>query len=395
MTAETLGLPEALEPPPTDFALAPPAPPAVIEEPPTDALPSPAAAETGFDMVAVEPVVSAADAPPAEPAVPETGFDLVPVEPVVSATEAPPAEPTPAETGFDVGAVEPAAEAPPTSSVPESTDSSGVGAAAGAVEPDEPPAVVVELDLSGVTTADRSEDETTTEEKATQAPGEVTSIRSADDSGAAPMEPAAEPAVAETPPESGLPVAAGGAPAMSVEPALFAEEEAAFEAAPTAPDPATTLKVARVEEHPAPEVVEAPVPEFPAEIEPPPAAASVAEEPAPPAEPPAEILAAVDRFNRRHQVVFEGLRREIGAGARNFVLTCMRRLGAGGAAFEGFTPDKTGAFDREAIARRLAELSPEDPHAALEALIGLELSLVRDLIEPARLQNIEHALGEV
>ncbi len=106
---------------------------------------------------------------------------------------------------------------------------------------------------------------------------------------------------------------------------------------------------------------------------------------------PAELLAAVDRFNGRHRVVFEGLRREIGAGVRNFVLTCAHRLGAAGAPFEGLAPDKTGVFDRDALARGVLQRASGDA-SRLEDLITFELNLVRDLMAPSRLAVIEEAL---
>ncbi len=106
---------------------------------------------------------------------------------------------------------------------------------------------------------------------------------------------------------------------------------------------------------------------------------------------PAELLAAVDRFNGRHRVVFESLRREIGAGVRNFVLTCAHRLGAAGALFEGLAPDKTGVFDREALARGVLQRASGDA-SRLEDLITFELNLVRDVMAPSRLAAIEDAL---
>ncbi|RMG47171.1 MAG: hypothetical protein D6718_04385, partial [Acidobacteria bacterium] len=105
------------------------------------------------------------------------------------------------------------------------------------------------------------------------------------------------------------------------------------------------------------------------------------------------VYELVDRFNRRHRVVYRQLRIEIGAGIRNYVRTCLRKLGDRGRVFGDLLPDDTGAFPREALARKLAR-SPLGPSAdALEPLIETELSLVRDLLPPARMREIDEALA--
>ncbi len=96
------------------------------------------------------------------------------------------------------------------------------------------------------------------------------------------------------------------------------------------------------------------------------------------------LYAEVDRFNRRHALVFQEIRLEIGAGARNFVLTCVRRLGPHGAAFEGLEPDRAGLFERESLARGVLERWHGDSREALDGLLDVELSLVGDLLSPSR-----------
>lgn len=122
--------------------------------------------------------------------------------------------------------------------------------------------------------------------------------------------------------------------------------------------------------------------------------------PAPVGAEPSERSAAealhvlVARFNARHRIVFEGLRREIGAGVRNFIVTCERRLGAKSALFEGLAPDRNGVFDTEALTAAL-ERWPGPAHEPLDALIAEELELVRNLLEPSRLDAIQRALDEL
>ena len=114
-----------------------------------------------------------------------------------------------------------------------------------------------------------------------------------------------------------------------------------------------------------------------------------------PDEPSAETRKLVDRFNRRHQIVFDGLRREIGAGVGNFIKSCEKRLGPGGEVFADLAPNSSGAFDADALARAIAAAHLADEAAPLEALIGEELGLVRDLVDRARLQAIERQLAEL
>lgn len=116
---------------------------------------------------------------------------------------------------------------------------------------------------------------------------------------------------------------------------------------------------------------------------------------APPLDPvPPEILEEVDRFNRRHTLVFQEIRLEIGAGARNFVVTCLRRLGPFGAPFEGQVPDRNGIFDREPLGRSLQANWSGPPREALEGLIDMEVGLVSDLLAPARRSALMRALLE-
>ncbi|MDH3284842.1 MAG: hypothetical protein OEQ13_08875, partial [Acidobacteriota bacterium] len=107
------------------------------------------------------------------------------------------------------------------------------------------------------------------------------------------------------------------------------------------------------------------------------------------------FYAAVDQFNRRHSIVFKNLRLEIGAGIKNYVSNCCARLGDLGEAFSGTEPDKEGRYDRERLARFLAQIWPEEPDRPLDALIRVELDTVRDLLPPRRLAEIEDSLTEV
>jgi hypothetical protein len=193
------------------------------------------------------------------------------------------------------------------------------------------------------------------------------------------------PAASDLPPVVGGPVIAWDIPA----PETVAEREQPLDEM----DPAATLKMVRPAFEEAPAAASAATGETLAAAAQEEVATNEDLDTAPPAEPsPKEFLHAVDRFNRRHELVFEAIRREIGAGARNFVLTCVRRLGAQGAAFGGLAPDKTGRFEREALGRELLRCSETDPFESLEVLIRLEVSLVRDLMDSTRVRTLEDRL---
>lgn len=114
---------------------------------------------------------------------------------------------------------------------------------------------------------------------------------------------------------------------------------------------------------------------------------------------PPDVLAAVERFNRRHRVMFDELRREIGAGVRNYVQTCQRRLGELSVLFEGLQPDASGAFDPQGlgealIAYRAGRHGVPDDDSLLETLIEKEILIVRDLLPAHRLEEIQRRLTE-
>ncbi len=124
-----------------------------------------------------------------------------------------------------------------------------------------------------------------------------------------------------------------------------------------------------------------------------PADPEVSAEPEPPAvEVSDAIQAEVERFNARHAVVFRQLRIEIGAGVRNFVITCGRRLGDRGEIFEGLAPDRDGRFDSQRLGEAIALQWQGNPREPLDSLIETEINLVRGLLPYDRLAAIEQSL---
>ncbi len=354
----------------------PPAPPPE-EPPPTEPVgeePPPGAALEGEPPP--EPVQEREEEPASEEAAPAptpTVEEPPPSEPVAETPPGPPAPPEDAEVPAPAGEAiaEPASpaieeEPPPTEPVTEAPPGPPVAA-----EEEEGAPGHGEEEV-GPAPAPPAAEEPPPAEPVEEASPETPSAPE-DDALAAPAEREEEvPPPAEEPPPAG-PVAEEAPP----EPAAPAEEPAREEAAASAEESAAGEPV--TEEAPA-APGEPPVGEAPAE---------------PAAEPTPELLAEVDRFLARHRVVWRALRLEIGAGVRNFVLTCQRNLAVAGDLFEGLEPGGEGDYDRDELARRLAARPSIDPRAALDDLVETEIRMIRGLVHPASLQEIEKGLAAI
>jgi hypothetical protein len=313
----------------TAFELATPGEEAILP-PALDGFPDPAALATSVPLELGEPS-----------AVPDDGYE--------QAFFAPLAEPVPAETASPepVPAVAEPAEPAPAEPAPVVADATPVP------EPGPGPAPEPEWEAMPWTEADLT--------------GPL---------GGPPAPALAPPAL--PPPPLAAPPSASPPEALPWEP-LSAEELAQAEHSPTGP---LTSAVFGAEAH-----LEALAR----------AARAAAEDgplPMPPSDPPSpELLDAVEAFNRRHALVYQQLRLEIGAAVRNLVVACVRRMGPAGEPFEGIVLDRNGVFDREALARALRVRWGGAPAEPLEGLVREELAMVRDLVSPQRLASVEAQLN--
>ncbi|UCF67353.1 MAG: DUF4388 domain-containing protein [Acidobacteriota bacterium] len=117
------------------------------------------------------------------------------------------------------------------------------------------------------------------------------------------------------------------------------------------------------------------------------------EQAAPPPVVDESVFEIVDQFNARHRIVFQQLRVEIGAGISNYIQTCQRRLGAYGDLFESAALRRDGSFAREELARALSGREESQLAESLDALIDMEIGMIRDLLPRARVEQIEQALA--
>jgi hypothetical protein len=104
------------------------------------------------------------------------------------------------------------------------------------------------------------------------------------------------------------------------------------------------------------------------------------------------VLEEIERFNRRHRELYSVLKGAVGAGAKNFVSTCIRRLGADGPDFSGLTPDETGAFSAEMLYERVGAQSPARIRVRLESLIEAEAETASLFLDPKTLERLHKRL---
>ena len=104
------------------------------------------------------------------------------------------------------------------------------------------------------------------------------------------------------------------------------------------------------------------------------------------------ILEEIERFNRRHRELYAVLKGAVGAGARNFVATSIRRLGSSASEFQGMVPDESGAFSPESLYERVGSRDPAGIRARLEALIDAETDTASLFLDPKTLERLRKRL---
>ena len=111
------------------------------------------------------------------------------------------------------------------------------------------------------------------------------------------------------------------------------------------------------------------------------------------------VLEEIDRFNRRHREVYAVLKGAVGAGGRNFVSTCVRRLSETGPLFADLPMDETGAFSSSSLFERIGSLSPAIIRARLESLITEEVDFAQMFLDGQTVRKmalrIESVTGEL
>lgn len=104
------------------------------------------------------------------------------------------------------------------------------------------------------------------------------------------------------------------------------------------------------------------------------------------------VLEEIERFNRRHRELYAVLKGAVGAGAKNFVATCIRRLGTAASDFSGLAPDETGAFSPESLYERVGSFDPARIRGRLESLIDMESETASVFLDPKTLERLRKRL---
>jgi hypothetical protein len=104
------------------------------------------------------------------------------------------------------------------------------------------------------------------------------------------------------------------------------------------------------------------------------------------------VLEEIERFNRRHRELYAVLKGAVGAGAKNFVATCIRRLGSAASDFSGLAPDESGAFNAEALYERVGPLEPGRIRSRLESLIDAETDTASLFLDATTLDRLRKRL---
>ncbi|HEX6853516.1 MAG TPA: DUF4388 domain-containing protein [Candidatus Polarisedimenticolaceae bacterium] len=142
-----------------------------------------------------------------------------------------------------------------------------------------------------------------------------------------------------------------------------------------------------------PPVAAAPVPAPVDESHPEPEPEPGAEAELPAWEPPVGIDDEIARFNARHKIVFGEIRKEIGAGAVNFVKSCRASLGTrAGQLFVAAELQGDGSYEPGSLRRSVIDVRMEDAPDAFRGLIDQELTRLAIAIGEKRLAALRERL---
>lgn len=113
-----------------------------------------------------------------------------------------------------------------------------------------------------------------------------------------------------------------------------------------------------------------------------------------PWDPPADLDAAIARFNTRHKALYRVIRSEIGAGAVHFVRNCRTALDPSQAkALGDLSPLADGTWDVEELRRTVCEARADGFAEAFDRLLEEELTRLRPQIGEKRAQGLADLLN--
>ncbi len=109
-----------------------------------------------------------------------------------------------------------------------------------------------------------------------------------------------------------------------------------------------------------------------------------------------EILKEIKKFNERQKYIFEKVKMELGAGARNFIHYCKSRLDKDGAnPFANLTIDVTGEWVQKELGKSIMLSRIEDHRSMFDRFIAVQLEMVGDLFSKAKEEELEKGIREI
>jgi hypothetical protein len=113
-------------------------------------------------------------------------------------------------------------------------------------------------------------------------------------------------------------------------------------------------------------------------------------------DPPRDVEQVIARFNSIQRVIYRALRAEIGAGAANFVRSCVIRVSEESSdPVNGTEMQDDGTWDVDGLKRVIAERQLHDPWAEYRRLIDAEVDTLRDHISATRAAELTRQIETV
>ncbi|MEW5807401.1 MAG: DUF4388 domain-containing protein [Acidobacteriota bacterium] len=108
------------------------------------------------------------------------------------------------------------------------------------------------------------------------------------------------------------------------------------------------------------------------------------------------ILDDIEKFNEKQRYLFEKIRAEMGAGARNFINYCRNKVGdALKNPFIDLNITQIGEWDAKALAKRIVQNEIDDYRSGFDMLLAAELDMVGKLISRRKQEELGRGLKEI
>lgn len=113
-------------------------------------------------------------------------------------------------------------------------------------------------------------------------------------------------------------------------------------------------------------------------------------------EPSPDLNRMIERFNAKQRLVYRAIRTEVGAGAVNFIRSCCGQLSPDASdSLHGAEIRADGSWDAEGLRRAAVEHRIDDPWPGYEALIQIEIDLLREHLGDARVLELQQRMETV